>query len=145
MRYDPSDSRKQQVAQTLVRRVLNGEFVVSSQVLAELASTLLHKMSPPAQARDVIAVLDALGPIRVISPDGDTVRRAVEARAEYGLHFHDGMIIAAAERGGCQRILSEDLNTGPAVLRHRRGESFSVRAKQPPMTDSSLSHKKSAA
>lgn len=110
--YDPSDARKQRVARDLVRRAVNGEFIVSSQVLAEFASTLLHKMSPPARAEDVIAALDALGPVRVIGPDSDTVRRAVEARAEYGTHFNDGMIIAAAERGGCPRILSEDLKAG---------------------------------
>jgi predicted nucleic acid-binding protein len=110
--YDPSDSRKQRIARDLIRSALVGEFVVSSQVLAEFASTLLHKMSPPAQAKDVIAALDALGPIRVLSSDGDTVRRAVEARDECGVHFYDGMIIAAAERGGCQRILSEDLSHG---------------------------------
>jgi predicted nucleic acid-binding protein len=40
------------------------------------------------------------------------VRRAVEAREVYGLHFYDGMIVAAAERAGCERIWSEDLNTG---------------------------------
>ena len=32
--------------------------------------------------------------------------------AKYGLHFYDGMIVAAAERGGCGRIWSEDLNPG---------------------------------
>ena len=53
-----------------------------------------------------------LSPIRVVVPDADIVRRAVEARAEYGLHFYDGMIVAAAERGGCGRIWSEDLNAG---------------------------------
>jgi predicted nucleic acid-binding protein len=108
--YDPSDPRKQRVARDLIRRALAGEFVVSSQVLAEFVSTLLHKMSPAARAKDVIAALDALGPIRVIALDADMVRRAVEARADYGVHFYDGMIIAAAERGGCPRILSEDLN-----------------------------------
>lgn len=108
--YDPSDVRKQQVAQSLIRRALVGEFVVSSQVLSEFASTLLHKMCPPADSRDVIAVLDALGPIRVIASDGDTVRRAVEVRGQYGVHLYDGMIIAAAARGGCKRALSEDLN-----------------------------------
>ena len=110
--YDPSDVQKQRVAQDLIRRALAEEFVISSQVLAEFASTLLHKMSPPARAEDVIAALDALGPIRVVVPDSDTVRRAVEARVVYGIHFYDGMIIAAAERGACQRILSEDLNAG---------------------------------
>jgi len=57
-------------------------------------------------------VLDALGPIHLIRPDGDIVRRAVEARRKYGVHFYDGMIVAAAERGGCRRIWSEDLNPG---------------------------------
>ena len=110
--YDPGDLRKQRVAQDLVRRTLAGETVVSTQVLPEFAATLLHKMTPAARPKDVIAVMDALGPVRVVVPDGDIVRRAVEVHAEYGLHFYDGMIVAAAERGGCERIRSEDLNAG---------------------------------
>lgn len=89
-----------------------GRPVVSTQELAEFAATLLHKMAPAARPEDVTAVLDALGPIRVVIPDGDVVRRAVEVRAAYGVHFYDGMIVAAAERGGCGRIWSEDLNAG---------------------------------
>jgi predicted nucleic acid-binding protein len=69
------------------------DILVSTQVLAKFAVTLLHKM-PAARPEDVTAVLDALGPIHVIFPDGDIVRRAVEARAAYG------------------RIWSEDLNPG---------------------------------
>jgi predicted nucleic acid-binding protein len=69
-------------------------------------------MEPAACREDVAAVLEALGPIRVIVPDGDIVRRAVDVRAEYGVHFYDGMIVAAAERGGCERIWSEDLKAG---------------------------------
>jgi predicted nucleic acid-binding protein len=57
-------------------------------------------------------VLNALGPIGVVVPDADIVRRAVDVRAKYGVHFYDGMIVAAAERGGCGRIWSEDLNAG---------------------------------
>ena len=68
-------------------------------------------MQPAARPQDVATVLDALGPIRLVVPDGDIVRRAVAVRAEYGLHFYDGMIVAAAERGGCERIWSEDLNS----------------------------------
>ncbi len=110
--YDSSDRRKQRAAQDLVRRALAGEIVISAQVLAEFAVTLLHKISPAASPEDVAAVLDALGPIGVIAPDGDLVRRAVEARGLYGIHFYDGMIVAAAERGGCERLWSEDLNAG---------------------------------
>ena len=110
--YDPGDRRKQRAAQELVRKALAGEMLLSAQVLAEFAATLLHKMSPPARPGDVKAALDALWPIRVIASDAEMVRRAVEAKAEYGLHFYDGMIVAAAERGGCGRIWSEDLNPG---------------------------------
>ena len=55
---------------------------------------------------------DVLAPVDAIPQDEHVVRRAVEAHEEYGLHFWDAMIVAAAERGGCRRILSEDLNPG---------------------------------
>lgn len=110
--YDVTDSRKQRIAQDLIRKAVTGESVVSTQVLAELAATLLHKVSPAALPEDVRTILDALGPIGLITPDGDMVRRAVEAGASYGIHFYDGMIVAAAERAGSTRIWSEDLNAG---------------------------------
>jgi predicted nucleic acid-binding protein len=110
--YDRSEPRKQQIAQGLLRRAVAGEIAASSQVLGEFAATLLHKLSPPASPEDLIALLDALGPIKLVPIDGDVVLRAVQARAQYGVHFCDGMILAAAERGGCQRIWSEDLNAG---------------------------------
>ena len=110
--YDPGDRAKQRVARDLVRQALAGGVILSTQVLAEFAATLLHKISPPVLPRDVNSVLDALAPIPVIVPDTEIVRRAIHARSEYGLHFYDGMIVAAAERGGCSRIWSEDLNAG---------------------------------
>lgn len=110
--YDASAPAKQLVARDLVRRAVAGDFLISTQVLAEFSATLLHKLVPAVSGQNLIALLDALSPIRVILPDGDIVRRAVEARTEYGLHFYDGMIIAAAERAGCKRIWSEDLNAG---------------------------------
>jgi len=110
--YDPRDSRKQEIAQKLVLRAIQGDALASTQVLAEFASTLLHKMTPAARLDDVKAVLDTLSPIKLVLPDEGIVRRAVEARAAYGIHFYDGMIVAAAERGCCHRIWSEDLNAG---------------------------------
>ncbi|MFZ0802346.1 MAG: PIN domain-containing protein [Terriglobales bacterium] len=110
--YDASNPKKQSVAQALVERAVAGEAMASPQVLAEFAATLLHKLTPPATPETVIAILDALGPVKLIAPDAGMVRRAVEARSAYGVHFYDGLILAAAERGGCGRLLSEDLNPG---------------------------------
>ena len=110
--YDVSHFAKQQKAQDLVRRALAGEMWISTQVLAEFAATLLHKLVPAASVADIGTLLDALGPIRLITPDAEVVRRSVEAHAAYGLHFYDAMIVAAAERAGCARIWSEDMNSG---------------------------------
>lgn len=110
--YDTTDRRKQDVARALLRDALEGSGVVSMQVLAEFAATLLHKVSPPANILALEEALLALEPIRAITPDAAMVQRAVEAHARYGLHFFDGMIVAAAERAGCGRIWSEDLNPG---------------------------------
>jgi predicted nucleic acid-binding protein len=114
--YDVSDPVKHSTAQGLVRRAVAGEIVSSTQVLAEFATTLLQKLSPPARPEDVITILDTLEPIRLVAVDGGMVRRAVEARVTYGLHFWDGMIVAAAERAGCERLWSEDLNAGQSYF-----------------------------
>ena len=121
--YDPSDTRKQMIAQGLIRRALGGEIAASTQVLGEFAATLLHKMKPPAKPAELAVLLDVLGPIPLVLIDGDIVLRAVKAHAQYGLHFYDGMIVAAAERGGCQKIWSEDMNAGQ--------EYFGVRVENP--------------
>jgi len=110
--YQFNDRQKQRVAQELVEAAVAGKFVISVQVLSEFASTLLHKASPLATPDAVTAILDDLSPVRLVNANSDLVRRAVEARRAYGLHFYDGMIVAAAERAGCARILSEDFNAG---------------------------------
>jgi predicted nucleic acid-binding protein len=109
---DDANPHKQKIAKALVAEAVQPGFAISAQVLAELASTLIHKYSSTYSFQDVLAILDSLRPIRLIRPDIEIVRRAVEARAEYGIHFYDGMIIAAAERAGAKEIFSEDLNAG---------------------------------
>ena len=110
--YDVADARKHRIAQDLLRRAVGGEFLTSGQVLAEFAATLLHKLSPPLGQKDITSVLDGLSPIRLVSVDGGTVRRAVETRAAYGVHLYDALILATAERAGCARVWSEDMNSG---------------------------------
>ena len=124
--YDVTDPRKQSVAQDLVKRAVAGEIVASSQVLAEFATTLLHKLSPAVRAEDVITILDTLSPIRLVAIDSGLIRRAVEARARYGLYFWDCMIVAAAERGGCERLWSEDLECRAKILRSHGSESIQL-------------------
>ena len=110
--YDIADRGKQEIAQNLVRRALTGDIVTSAQVLGEFAATLLHKVVPRVDPAELTVIMDALGPIPIVATDADMVRRAVEVQGRYDLHFYDSMIIAAAERASCERIWSEDLNSG---------------------------------
>ncbi|HZP23194.1 MAG TPA: PIN domain-containing protein [Terriglobales bacterium] len=110
--YDASDRRKQQIAQALLRKALSGQAITSTQALGEFAATLLHKSAARIRPESLLAIVDALGPIQSVPADPEMVRRAIQAHARYGVHFYDGMVVAAAERGGCKRIWSEDLNSG---------------------------------
>ena len=110
--YDIADRGKQEIARNLVRRALAGDIVTSAQVLGEFAATLLHKVVPRVDPVELIVLMDALGPIPVVTSDADMVRRAVEVQDRYGLHFYDSLIVAAADRAGCETIWSEDLNSG---------------------------------
>jgi len=110
--WDASDRDKSGIARDLIRRAVDGEGVVAASIPGEFAAVLLHKVRPRGSAPDVLAALDSLSAIRVVESGAGLVRRAVEAHQTYGIHFYDGMIVASAERAGCARIYTEDLNHG---------------------------------
>ncbi|GGG98577.1 PIN domain-containing protein [Silvibacterium dinghuense] len=114
--WDSGSPAKQRVARELLTRAIAGEMMISAQVLGEFTATLLHKLRPQVAAQEVKLLLGVLEPIRRVATDAATVRRALDAHLEYGLHFYDGMIVAAAELGGCRRIFSEDLNAGQSYF-----------------------------
>lgn len=108
---DTRDAIKQQRAVALIADALrSGNGVVSTQVLQEYASVALAKLG---QRQDVVLrQLALLERLQVVPQTPALVRRAVELRSLYGIAFWDAAIVAAAEHGGCDRILSEDLNAG---------------------------------
>lgn len=108
---DGRDPGKQKRALDLVAAALReGSGVISTQVLQEYASVALGKLG---QRQDVVMrQLVLLERLVVVPQTPALVRRAVELRGLYGITFWDAAIVAAAESGGCDRIFSEDLNSG---------------------------------
>ena len=121
--FDDSEPRKQSIAQGLLRKAVRTECVISVQVLSEICNTILRKLTVSHSIDLLREILDQLEPVPTVCPDERTVRRAVDCRERYGIHFYDGMIIAAAEKAGCKKIWSEDLSTGQ--------EYFGVRVENP--------------
>jgi len=108
---DSRDERKQSVALDLIGQHLQeGTGVISSQVLQEYASVAVTKLHQHVAV--VTHQLHLLETFRVVLVDASLVRRTLEIHQLYQLSFWDAQIVAAAEKSGCDTLLSEDLNPG---------------------------------
>ncbi|MBF0618585.1 MAG: PIN domain-containing protein [Candidatus Omnitrophica bacterium] len=83
--------------------------VVSVQVLNEfyVVATQKRKVLTPAEGREGVMLLSGL---RVQDLDLAIVFSAFDIEREYKIHYWDALIIASAQKAGCQTLLSEDLN-----------------------------------
>jgi predicted nucleic acid-binding protein len=88
------------------------EFSISTQVMAEFVHTVRRKASPPLTEDQIDAWLDEMVQRDHTAIDSAIVRRGTEISRRYRLSYYDGAILAAAERLGCDTVLSEDMTDG---------------------------------
>ena len=114
--YDSTEPAKQTLAQELISSLVQNEnAVISVQVLGEFFFSVTRHIRNPLsieQARAAVDLLSSFPTLPVINIDLAMVRRAIATHSRYGINYWDSLIIAAAERAGCTRILSEDMNPG---------------------------------
>jgi predicted nucleic acid-binding protein len=111
--YDSHLPDKQQKAQNIVLTgVREGNGVLSTQVLGEFFMVVTKKISKPLSVRDAREIIKYMGRMKVQEIDVLIVERALDTLEQYKISYWDSLIIAAAERAQCKRILSEDLNSG---------------------------------
>lgn len=108
---DVRDSRKQQIAKSIVMGALKSEgFVISVQVLNEFANVSLRKLGKrPDETKSFLYMLRQIRTADLV-PEWTT--KAVDIMAQYGIQFYDSLLLAAAEANGCDEILTEDLADG---------------------------------
>ena len=113
--YDRHDLTKHTRAQEIVQRGIENESaVLSVQVLGEFFNVVTKRIPNPLSPAEAEAVIDLVCILEVVEVDTDMVRQAIAIHGRYGIAYWDALIVAAAERAGCSRILSEDLNAGQA-------------------------------
>jgi predicted nucleic acid-binding protein len=111
--YDRRDAEKQARAQDLLTTGMENETVVLSvQVLGEFFTVVTRRIPNPLSTEEAEQVIDLLGILPVMELDLAMVRRAITTHRQYGTTYWDSLILAAAERAGCARVISEDLNPG---------------------------------
>jgi len=111
--HDASESVKQSKSQDLIyTAVRSRDGVISPQVLSEFFVTVTRKISNPLpedQARKAVVLLS---PLCTVDLDATLVLQALNVRVRWGVNYWDAMILAAAGRGGCPVLYSEDLSNG---------------------------------
>jgi len=111
--YDRSDPIRQRRAQELLEAgIADGETYLSAQVLGEFFVVVTQKIKSPMSTDEAYEVVQLLSRLPVVEIDAGLAMRAIENRKEFGISYWDGLIVAAAERSGCTRILSEDFTHG---------------------------------
>lgn len=111
--YDRRDPVKHGRAFKVVRRAMEtGTGVLSAQVLGEFYNTVTRRIPEPLSDNVVEGAIGLLSVMPVVELDLTLVQRAIGTCRRYQISYWDALIVAAAERAGCSRILSEDLNPG---------------------------------
>ena len=112
---DQRDPEKQARSRALLTEAIeNNTGALSTQVLSEFftVSTSRRRVPQPLSPTDARLIVEQVSVMPVIAVDLSMVRRAIDTSQRYGIAYWDGLIIAAAERAGCARLFSEDLNAG---------------------------------
>jgi len=114
--HDKDAGEKHSTAVEIVRDLWEKRTgVLSNQVLQEFYVSVTRKIMKPiskSQAREIIRTyicwsMSAITPVSII--------RATEIEEKHRISFWDALVIVAAYEAKCERILTEDLNSGQII------------------------------
>lgn len=112
--HDHGSGSKRRLAVQLLRSPPD-RLVVSTQVLSEFYWTVTRKLEPPLPALQASEATRQLSALSVVAVDRGLVLAAIDIATDHRITLWDAMIIEAARRGGCDRVLTEDLNDGQTI------------------------------
>jgi predicted nucleic acid-binding protein len=91
------------------------DLVVSTQVLQEFYVVTTRKLKSPLSGEAAARAVRGIAKLAVVGVDVPLVLAAIETSRLARLSLWDALIIEAASRAGCDRVLSEDLNPRQVV------------------------------
>jgi len=132
--FDHEQPAKAQKAREILEQAKPGSLALSAQVLGEFYVVVTRKLKRPLDPAKAADALDWLGLLRVVSLDTGLAKAAVRISRSAQLSYWDALIVAAAGAGGCETLLSEDLNSGQLIESVRVENPF-VEDSDPPAPD----------
>ena len=88
---------------------------VSTQVLQEFYVVTTRKLKSPLSEELAARAVRGIAKLDVVGVDVPLVLSAVDTSRTAQVSLWDALIIEAASRAGCERVLSEDLNAGQVI------------------------------
>ncbi|MCP4664067.1 MAG: PIN domain-containing protein [bacterium] len=112
-RFDKDTPGKQARArQVLDTEGLRGKLVLSTQVLQEFYVTVTRKLARPLEETAALEATRHLMALHVVQVDVDLISSAIVLSQDHKTSLWDALIIEAARRAGCRKLLTEDLQDG---------------------------------
>jgi predicted nucleic acid-binding protein len=117
--FDSDHSEKQNRSMELIQTGLEtGIGIISTQVVQEFLNVATRKFKIPMKLDDSKAYLRmVMNPLCQVYPDLALFESGLDLQAETGYSFFDSLIVAAAIRGGCDYLYTEDMQDGQAIHR----------------------------
>ena len=109
---DDDEPVKQAQARSLLAPEAGTGPVISSQVLGEFYVTVTRELPRSFSPVEAGLFIKQMTELPVVAIDPSMVAAAVAGAQAWRISYWDALIIAAAEAGGCDRVLTEDLADG---------------------------------
>jgi predicted nucleic acid-binding protein len=113
--FDTDVPAKRERALDLLGAARAESHVISAQVLQEFYSAVTRKLARPLVPDDAETAVRHLSQLTVVPADRALVLAALGLRRRFQLSLWDALIVQAALAGGCERLLTEDLQDGMRI------------------------------
>lgn len=100
--------------------------VVSTQILQEFYVVATRKLKNPLSEERAAKAVRGIAKLHVVGVDVPLVLAAVDTSRAAKISLWNALIIEAASRAGCDRVLSEDLNAGQVISGVRMENPFAA-------------------
>jgi predicted nucleic acid-binding protein len=114
---DASDPGKQAVAQKWIATAHeSGDGMVSYQVVQEWFNVVLRKAAAPLSADQAAQVYrELIEPLWRVQSSRELLDTALDLHRRESISWWDSLIVSGAIQGGCDMVLSEDLQHGHKI------------------------------
>jgi predicted nucleic acid-binding protein len=115
--YDPADDVKQHRAEEVLDALIRRGFAtLSFQVLGEFYNSVTRRIAQPLSPEEGERRVSRLAAsCRVLDLTPETVMAAIQVSRAYQVSYWDGLIWAAAKLNGVGTVLTEDIQSRPAI------------------------------